>query len=126
MSTLWTPGAEEPQGGGEVESLIELHDSELIAAMNVVERLNRKQKTMQNLEGFRKEIIERFALEANLKVDVAVYETNEAGTAWFQVTILSRIEGQFDPDRQVHEVTHDILEMGDGGVIKTGLTPDDV
>jgi hypothetical protein len=41
--------------------LLDLYDSDILAAEKVIEALSRKQRTSQNLESFRKEIVERFA-----------------------------------------------------------------
>lgn len=107
-------------GGGSVESLIDLHDSEIIAAEKVLQKLNEKQGKSLNLEAFRREIIERFASEANLVVRVKPFTTNQEGLFAFVIEIIDRIAGQFDPDRQVHEAVNDLLDLGEGGVIQTG------
>lgn len=107
-----------------VNSFIDLYDSELLGCERVIEILNQRQaKGGTNLEAFRQECIERFHDMVNLKVDVKVYTTNEDGLFWFEIDIVDRLT-EFDPDRQVHEVVNDILELGEGGVIKSpsGLT----
>jgi hypothetical protein len=112
---------EQPQQGGAVNVLFDIHDSELKRAMGVIEEINRKHSAMaRDLETFRKEVIHRFE-DAGIKADVKVFETNVVGVYWFDVDLLDRLEGEFDPDRQVHEVTSDILGTGDGGVIKSGM-----
>lgn len=102
-----------------MSSNIEILDSEIIAIEKVLKKLQDKQgKGGVNQEAFRKEIIERFA-EAGFKVDVKWYTTNVEGVFMPEVSIVDRLEGQFDPDRMVHEVTNDLLGLGEGGVIKT-------
>lgn len=91
--------------------LIELYDSEILAAEKVLERLHEKQRKATNLESFRKEIIERFA-EIGLSVDVKVWTTNQEGVFGFDVEIIGRTEAiKWDPDRMVHEVRTDILDL---------------
>lgn len=38
---------------------------------------------------------------------------------YFKISLERRLAGEFDPDRQVHEVTKDILGLGTEGVIKS-------
>lgn len=107
----------DPSGG--VSTLIELHDSDILRLEGVLRRLNTRLGTSVPLEGFRKEIIERFG-EAGFGVNVRVFETNVQSVYSFEIEICQRLGGAFDPDRMVHEVTNDILGLGEGGVIKTG------
>lgn len=103
----------------EVSSLINLYDSEIVKVEGVVAALNEKQGKTVDLEGFRKEAIGRFE-EIGLKVDVLVYESNVEGVYPFDIVIQDHCERvPFDPDRMVHEVTNDLLGLGEGGVIKT-------
>lgn len=100
----------------------EVMDSELLVIEKVLEKINERQgKGGVNLEAFRKEIIERFAA-IGFRVEVKVYTTDQEGLYWFEIELADRLAGQFDPDRQVHDVTHDILELGDSGVINTKQT----
>jgi hypothetical protein len=95
-------------------------DSELLRCEEVIKKLNERQgRGGTNLEKFRQEIVERFA-GIGLGVAVRVYTTNEEGLYAFDIDIDRRLAGQFDPDRQVHEVTNDLLNLGEGGVIKSG------
>lgn len=101
------------------ESFVDLHDTEILQIEKVLERLKEKQaRGGINLEKFRQEIIERFE-NIGLGVNVQVFETNQAGMFAFDVDITKRLEGRFDPDRQVWETTHDVLDLGEGGIIKT-------
>jgi hypothetical protein len=104
----------------ELTSKCEILDSEILKIETILGILNRKVGTSTNMEGFRQEIIDRFA-RIGFSVDVKTFSTNMPGTYSFDVQINDRIEDQeFDHDQMVHEVTNDILELGEGGVIKTG------
>lgn len=107
-----------PTASSEITSQIEIHDHEILQLERVVEHLNAQRGKMRDLEDFRREIIERFE-EVGFAVHVIVNETDQAGVFWFTISITDRVSGQFDPDRQVHEVTSDLLDLGTGGVIKT-------
>ncbi len=104
-----------------VSSLIDLNDSEILKLEKVIEKLNEKQGSAVPLEAFRRDCVGRFE-DAGFRVDVKVYDTNVVGVFAFDIEIQDRYEGQFDPDRQVWEATSDILELGEGGVIKTEKT----
>lgn len=104
---------------GDVTSQIpDLHDSEIARMGEVIAKLNHFQGRSLNLEAFRRSIVERFQ-DIGFKVDVKVWDTNQDGLFAFDVEIIDRLEGSFDPDRQVFEVTNDLLGLGDKGVIKT-------
>ena len=105
-----------------VDTMVELNDSEIPQIEGVLRHLNAKQGKVVNLEGFRKEVIERFA-EIGFKVDANAYEAKTFGKqdliAW-KIVIRERLVGEFDPNQQVREVVSDILGLGTGGVIPTG------
>lgn len=97
----------------------EIYDSEILKIETVLEILNRKVGSSTNLEGFRKEILDRFA-RIGFVVDVRVYSTNVPGTYSWEIQINDRTDNTaWDPDQMVHEVTNDLLDLGTGGVIKT-------
>lgn len=103
-----------------LSSQIDLNDSDILTIERVVLKLSEKQSRIVSLEGFRQEIIERFA-EEGFKVGVNVFEDlSQKGLYAFEIEIQDRLEGEFDPDRQVYEATADILGLGTKGVIKTG------
>lgn len=100
-----------------MDALIELYDSDLLKIEKVWEALNLKQMTQVDLERYRQEVIERFA-EAGFQVDVVMMVVEEpgpipVGTYVPEISILDRIEPEreFDIDRMVHEVQHDLLEI---------------
>jgi hypothetical protein len=103
------------------DTFFDLNDSELLRLEEVVKVLNQRQGKSLSIEAFRKEAIERFAI-AGFKVDVKTYTTTEPGVYAFDIDVQDRYEGEFDPERQVHEVTNDLLELGTKGTIKTEQT----
>lgn len=101
----------------------QLYDSEILALEKQLDLLTRKIGTQTNLEGFRNEIIDRLG-RVGFKVSVKVFSTDQPGVYAFDIDIVDRLANNpWDPDKMVHEVTHDLLELGEGGVIKT--TKDD-
>lgn len=93
------------------------HDSEILVFSEVANKLaERYQHRVMVLEDFRKEATERFA-EAGFDVDVQTWTSNVAGLYVFVFQWNGRLEGSFDPDRQVYEVTEDILGVDEPGVI---------
>ena len=108
--------AEQP--GGNIDSLIELNDSDILRLESVQRILNDRLGARLNLEAFRKEILERFG-EIGFKVDVKVWTTQTPGIYAFDIEIQERLEGKFDPDQMVHEAVNDVLNLGESGFIKT-------
>jgi len=101
----------------DLTSGIDLFDSDIVRIERVLAALNAKRGKSIPLEAFRKEVVDRF-FQIGLGVDVRVWETNVAGVFAFDIQINSRSEA-FDPDRMVHEVTNDLLDLGEGGVISS-------
>jgi hypothetical protein len=105
---------------------IELYDHEVDRIQAVWDRLrDRHQKATRNYDDVEREIVGRFA-EAGFVAHVNWfrYEVDgvpQADAAMPEVTIVGRCEPHdFDHDRQVHEVTANILGIpGQEGVIKT-------
>jgi hypothetical protein len=102
---------------------LELNDSEILRLeKGPMAYLQRQQGHHRNLESFRRAAIEAFG-EEGFQVDVKCYDTNVEGVYTFDVEITGRVPGagRFDPDRQVHEVVNNILEIPDQkeGWIKT-------
>ena len=103
---------------GVTDQIFEPYDHEVLAAIRVTEYMKRRQGVHTDLEGFRLEALDRFR-GAGLHADVKVWSTSEPGTYLFEFELIGRLEGAFDPDQQVWEATHDILDLGDKGFIKT-------
>lgn len=101
---------------------LDLYDSDILAIeKGPLAWMKAKQASAMPLEEFRRTAIAKFA-EIGLDADVLTYTTTERGTFAFDVEIRGRLaKHEFDYDRQVHEVTHNILELSDqdGGVIKS-------
>lgn len=102
---------------------IDLNDSEILA----IERgplayAQKHQGSHRNLEDFRRAVIAQFG-ELGLQANVLCYDTNQPGCYAWEFEIVGRVPGfgTFDPDRQVHEVVNNILELRDqdAGWIKT-------
>jgi hypothetical protein len=102
-----------------MSNLLDLYDSEVLAIEKVADWMKAQQRTPRHLDSFVRESENRFA-EAGFKARVKTYSTNEDGTFAFEVEILDRLDRRaFDYDRQVHEVTNNLLELpGEGGIIK--------
>jgi hypothetical protein len=107
----------------DISSVIELHDSEIIELeKGPLAYLQKYQGRSVDLEGFRRAAIESFS-DAGFSVNVKAWTTDQEGVYAFDLEINGRVPGgrRFDPDRQVHEVVSNILELPDqdGGWIKT-------
>lgn len=102
---------------------IELYDSEIPIIESVLRALNQKVATRTNVDGFDREIKDRF-LNAGFEVDIKWWEALVNGEPCLQpeITITGRVEKQddnlFDHARQAHEVQTDLLDLGEGGLIK--------
>ncbi len=104
---------------GQAQSLIDLNDSDVLKIEAVLNRLWEKYGHRNVLiDDFPKEAQERFYSEG-FKVRVNMYDSNVPGVFVPEIIIEDRVQGEFDPDKQVWEATHDILDLGDGGVIKS-------
>lgn len=104
----------------------DLYDTDVEKILQVQLRLNdRARYRRHNYNDFDREIREAFA-EIGFTVEVNWHEFAVGGQkqegAMPEVTVTGRTEGHvFDKDRQVHEVTHNVLGLPpeDAGVIKT-------
>lgn len=105
---------------------IELYDSDVKKIMAIQLALQeRYQGSMRSYTAFEHEARERFA-EAGLLIEVNWYTYEVSGQPQEglmpEIKITGRTPGAFvfDHDRQVHEVTHNLLRIpGEEGVIKT-------
>jgi hypothetical protein len=105
--------------------VLDLFDHEVKQIIELLAELNGRAKAKQhNYRDFEREIRDRFA-KLGFTVDVNWYEyaigDAKQDGAMPEITITGRTDDkfQFDPDRQVREVTDDVLGTGDVGVIKT-------
>lgn len=117
--------------------MIEVYDHEVLQIEQAKKDLEAHAQGRRNYEDFDREIKEKFA-SIGFAVTVNWYtaanpdNTEIEGVLIPDITVDGRIgtDGAiaepgtftFDHDRQVHEVTHDLLELGDeaSSVIKTG------
>lgn len=108
-----------------MSDILDIHDSELAKILAVRDALNKRAESRKhNYNDFEREAREKFAA-IGFTVDISWYEFEVDGQkqdgAMPEITITGRTDEKFtfDKDRQVHEVTRDILGLGDEGVIKT-------
>lgn len=101
-----------------------IHDSEIVELENKVFNPALERKGIPtDLDAWRNRIIEK-SRDCGFVVDVLVFSTTEDGVHAipglyaFDFVIKRRLK-EFDPDKQVWEVTNDVLDLGEGGVIKT-------
>lgn len=116
------PGGRQPSP----EPAFEPYDSEIIRIGEVMDRLNVMRQSPMNPEDFYQAGVDMFH-KAGIVADIVFYEAaDERGQlvpgVWVpEVVLKGRVDEkhEFDWDRQVHEVTNDILGLGEGGVIST-------
>jgi hypothetical protein len=108
-----------------VADVADLYDHEVEEILQLQLRLNdRARHRRHNYNDFDREIREAFA-EIGFTVEVNWHEFSVGGQkqegAMPEVTVTGRTDPsfEFDKDRQVHEVTRDVLGLGEEGVIKT-------
>ena len=105
------------------QAMPEVHDSEVIAIEKILERLRgRYQKSTRSYQAFEREATDLFG-QIGFTVSVNWHRYSVGGVeqegAMPEISVTGRTT-LFDPDRQVHEVTRNILELpGQDGVIKT-------
>ncbi len=100
---------------GSVSAIIDIYDEEIPKLESVISKLNLSFSKPGDMEGFRKETIERFQ-EVGFIVRVLTYESNEPGVYPFDIEIVGRTEplkGGFDWEKQQHAVVNDILDLKD-------------
>ena len=117
--SLWTPNGQVPSS--EITSAVELYDSDILAMERgpIAWARSREGNTL-HIDQFTKDLTEQFAL-IGFGVDVQVWSTAQDDTYAFKIEIQRRLGSQWDPDRQVHEVVNNVLDLPDqeGGWIKT-------
>lgn len=104
-----------------VSSLIDLYDTDFFKIEAVAKRLNESVGKPREMEGFRREIVERFQ-EVGFVVGVKCWSTQQAGVFAFDIEITDRCEplrSGFDHERQSWEVQNDVLGFGEAGSFGT-------
>lgn len=115
---------EVPVGDPDVSTLDPVVTNEEIMRIEAVMRfLNRRVGSRIDLESFRVEIIERFR-EENFVCDPLVYQaTYTSGEiAFIFVPKLVGRYGTADLERMKHDMVHDSLDLGEGGIINADGT----
>lgn len=104
---------------GSVSSLINITlDSEILAIEQVLKKLNESAWNPRDVDGFTREIIERFGL-AGYNVAVTWNYTNFVSVYMPTITIVSRTEKNvFDHDKMSWEVQHNILGLETAGAVQ--------
>ncbi len=103
----------------DVTSFVELTDSDILVIAEVKRIVDAKAKRGSvDRDAHLNEIKDRF-YKAGFRVEVKVWTTNYPELIVFETEIHERLAGEIDPDQMVHEVTKDILDLGEGGVIST-------
>lgn len=126
MSGLILPPSARAEERGGVDATIDLYDSDILKIEKVLEQLNAEDVGQKrDIEGFVQKATDLFA-KIGLRVDVKIWTAADRrgqeveGTFIPDITINGRVDKhEFDYDRMVHEVTNDLLELGEGGVIHT-------
>jgi hypothetical protein len=109
-----------------MSSVLDLYDHEVRAVIGLLAELNEKAGAGHlNYGAFEREIRDKFA-KLGFTVDISWYEYSieevKQDGAMPEITITGRTDDkfQFDPDRQVHEAVHNVLELpGEEGWIRT-------
>lgn len=118
---LGTAKAQEGPNAPGLTASVEIYDSEINEIHKILDHLNDKYVgKAASYADMQSEIEERFH-KIGLIVKVGWWSTNVDGVLMPEITISDRTERghQFDHDQQVHEVTGDLLGLGEGGVIKS-------
>lgn len=100
---------------------IDIYDSEIESVEGLLHYFQEKSRNGSvDYDAFQREIKDRFHAIGFI-VDVVWYETNVKGVIIPEIVIKDRTSSDFvfDRDQQVHEVTHNLLGLNEGGVIKT-------
>lgn len=105
-------------GTDDLTKTMDVHDSEINMIHEILGVLRRRSASVRNYDDFQREIIDRFE-RIGFVVDVRWYETDVPGVLMPEINISNRTEKGyvFDRDKQVAEVTGDLLGLGEGGTI---------
>lgn len=90
--------------------MIDIHDSEILRIEKVLSKLKSVSALPRNIDDFERRIVGEFA-DIGFRVEVKWYYTNAEGVYSPEIEIVERLEGEFDPDRQVHEVVNNVLNL---------------
>lgn len=91
--------------------MTEINDSELIKLERVIKWAQSQQQSRRDIDQFTKDIREKVNA-VGFECEVKVFDTEDPEVYAFDIEINGRIGGSiFDPDRQVHEVTSNLLDL---------------
>jgi hypothetical protein len=95
-----------------ISSAIELNDSEILKLeRGPIAWGKLREGSHMDVDGFVRAMVEQIN-QAGFTCEPKVYDTNVAGAYSFEFEINGRTaDSIFDPDRQVHEVTNNLLEL---------------
>ena len=95
-----------------ISTAIQLNDSEIIKLeKGPMAWAKLRQGSHMDVDGFVKAMVEQIA-NVGFTCEPKVYDTNQAGAYAFDFEINGRnAVSLFDPDRQVHEVVNNLLEL---------------
>jgi hypothetical protein len=95
-----------------ISSSIDLNDSEILRLeKGPLAWARLRQGNSLPIDGFVKSLTEQIN-ECGFTVEVKVFDTEQHGVYAFEAEINGRTAGSlFDPDRQVHEVVNNLLEL---------------
>lgn len=106
-------------GHDDMTKTIDVYDSEILEIERVLGTLRERATSRRDYDSFQNEIKDRFH-RIGFIVDVVWYETNIPDVKMPEVVIKGRVEARaFDREKMTAEVTGDLLQMGEGGVIAT-------
>jgi hypothetical protein len=112
-------GGQQAPAADDVTKGVDVLDSEVNKIHDVLQTIRKRSMSARNLDDFQREIKQRFE-DIGFVVRVNWHDTNVEGTFIPEIVITARTERKvFDRDQMVHEVTNDILGLGDGGIIST-------
>lgn len=97
---------------------VDLYDSEVESIGKIWDHLRRREGSSLSLEGFEHEAKDAF-FKVGFKVDIKWWSTDAPGVYIPEIEILDRVtqEAEFDHEKQAHEVTRDLLDLGEKGVV---------
>jgi hypothetical protein len=91
--------------------MTEINDSEMLKLEKVINWAKGQQASRRDIDQFTRDIRERIN-NVGFEAEVKVYDTEQEGVYAFDIEINGRVGGSvFDPDRQVHEVTNNLLAL---------------
>lgn len=99
-------------------STVDLYDSEIESIGKTYDHLCRREGSALSLEGFEHEAKDSF-YKIGFVVDIKWWSTDAPGVYIPEIEILDRVtqEKEFDHEKQAHEVTRDVLNLGEGGIM---------